>query len=389
MTSQTMIPEPILLARRITGPLAQHLRLPVNALGRQFLDFSADPAFNSSMASWWETQPRSQQIPREWLAALAAPALAADMRTLYQNLSQTTTWALAGGMSADSPWLLLAPVREMQDYHVQAVPGREYLVNTMLNYLEIQRPIWAPEMQFTIPLTEFTVLLAMTDLHTRRHHASMIVHEGVPDFFAMDELLQGWKNVTELPDPRYLVPFVAHMLDDRSRQLPLEAVPALADELAKRGFVRRHEKGWQWTDAGLFLAESLRRRTCAVAIDIAGAAPGGGLGEQGALWVRGDKPLFFFNINRIAGTVTCVGAGEELARQIMTEIFTPQAVPPAVAAIPTPQPAATPTPPPPPPPQPQAQGAPPSPAAAPGFCGNCGARRSTNAKFCPGCGAHL
>jgi hypothetical protein len=389
VTNQTVVPEPILLARRITGPLVEHLRLPVNALGRHFLEFSADPGFSSSIGSWWEAQPRGQQIPREWLAALAAPALAADIRTLYQNLSQTTTWALAGGMTADSPWLLLAPVRDLQDYHVQAVPGREYLVNTMLNYLETQRPIWVPEMQFTIPLTEFTVLLAMTDLHTRRHHASMIVHEGVPDFFAMDELLQGWKNVTELPDPRYLVPFVAHMLDDRSRQLPLEAVAALADELAKRGFLRRQEKGWQWTDPGLFLAESLRRRTCAVAIDIVGAAPGGGMGEQGALWVRADKPLFFFNIDRIAGTVTCVGAGDELARRIMTEIFTPQALPPATAAIPVPGPGTAPAPPPPQPPQPQAQGAPPPPPAAAVFCGNCGGRRAANAQFCPHCGSRL
>jgi hypothetical protein len=246
----------------------------------------------------------------------------------------------------------------------------------MLNYLELERLVWVPEMRFTISLAEFTVLLAMTDLHARRHHASMIVHEGVPNSFERNELVQGWQNAFEFPDPRYLLPFVAHMLDDRSRQLPLAAVPALADELAKRGFLTRQANGWQWTDPGLFLAEALRRRTCAVAIDVAAAAPGGGLGTQGALWVRADQPLFFFNIDRIAATVTCIGADQDLARQIMTEIFTPQGLPAASAAVPAPPPQAVPMPPP-----------PPSRGAA--FCVNCGAPRSPNAGFCHGCGARL
>ncbi len=376
MTSPTAVPEPILLARHLTGPLVQHLNLPVNDLGRFFVEFSPDRGFNSATAAWWEAQPRGLQIPRETIATLAAPALAADVRTLYQNLSQTNTWALAGGIAADAQWLLLAPVSDLQEYHVQALPGREYLVNTMLNYLELERLVWVPEMRFTISLAEFTVLLAMTDLHARRHHASMIVHEGVPNSFERNELVQGWQNAFEFPDPRYLLPFVAHMLDDRSRQLPLAAVPALADELAKRGFLTRQANGWQWTDPGLFLAEALRRRTCAVAIDVAAAAPGGGLGTQGALWVRADQPLFFFNIDRIAATVTCIGADQDLARQIMTEIFTPQGLPAASAAVPAPPPQAVPMPPP-----------PPSRGAA--FCVNCGAPRSPNAGFCHGCGARL
>jgi hypothetical protein len=374
MASATL-PAPITIPRPATGALVRHLGLTLGSLGSALIEFNQDPGYNAAIAQWYESLPPGHRIPREVMAALAAPTVVAEIRVLFQKSSLVRTWAMTGGLAADSPWVLVAHHESQDEYEVQQVADRETLVNTLFGYLESGVPVWEAQMRFKLPAAEFAVLLALADLYSRGQYASLITHTLAPAVYSYAEVQQAYQNATQFPDLRYLFPFAGVLLPDAARQLAPADVQALAGQLVQHGLLKADGAGVTWTEAGRFLAESLHRRTCALLIDAAGATKDGMVGSQGSLFIRSDQPLWYIDIDRgAAADAVLAGVTADQARSLLDEILKPEGEPPPYTDILARQAAMPP--------------APPPQAAAPSqFCSSCGAKLTPGVRFCGGCGS--
>jgi hypothetical protein len=390
MASLTL-PEPIVIPRPATGALVRHLGLTLGSLGSALVEFHPDAGYNAAITQWWSSLPPGKRIPREVVAALAAPTVVAEIRVLFQKSTLYRTWALTGGLAPNSPWVLIAHREAQNEYQVQPVPDRETLVNTLFAYLESGAPVWETKMRFKLPAPEFALLLALVDLYSRGQYASLITHTVPIANYSLADVQQAYQNATQFPDLRYLFPFAEALLPEAARQLAPPEVQALTGKLVEHGLLRADAGGFAWTEPGRFLAESLHRRTCALLIDAAGATAEGAVGSQGSLFVRSDQPLWYCDIQRGApANAVLAGVTADLARSLLDEILQPVGVPPSHAELEA-RKAAMAAPPPPPvaaPPYSQAPSTPPPPAGASTFfCRNCGANLAPGARFCVGCGS--
>lgn len=330
MTNSIPLPQPVLIPRRITGTVVAQLKLPLNALGAPFVEPAPDTAEQAAIVKWWNgCAPADQKLMRDGVAILAAPMLLADIRAYYQQKSQVRTWALAGGAADNSPWLFFAPVREEKDYHVKPVPDRGTVVNSFMGYIQAGAPVWESGIRFRCSVPEFAVLLALADVYTRAQYGALLLHQPYPTAITLADLLQGYENITQSGDQRFLAPAVAHLLPAEARAIKRDAVPAIIQQLIGHGLMQKAGDNVSWTDGGLFFTDSLHHRVCALAIDIAGANAQGALATQGALFIRGDQVLWYCDIEPAAnGSVSVASVGVEQARGILGELLKPAGKPP-------------------------------------------------------------
>ncbi len=387
MTNSIALPQPVLVPRRFTGPIAEELKLPVNVLGAPFIVAATEPGF----PAWWKgLDPIDQKLLRDVTVTLAAPQLLADIRACYQQKSQIRTTALAGGAAADAPWIFFAPVREEKDYHVQPVPGRDVVVDSFMAYVHAGAPVWDSGIRFRVPVAEFAALIALADVYTVTRYAALLKHEPYPEALPLADLAAGVENIVQSGDHRFLFPAIAHLLPEAARSVGGATLPANIGKLVERGLMRKEGEVVAWTDGGLFFADSLHHRTCALALDIAGAAKNGLLATQGALFIRGDQVLWYCDIEPDAGgQVAVVSVSLEKGRQILAEILTPVGSPPAYRKSAAAQQSAT--------QQPaaqrpaaqqpaRAQAQSPAVASKPSAAQRPAAQPAAGAKFCSGCG---
>jgi hypothetical protein len=120
------------------------------------------------------------------------------------------------------------------------------------------------------------------------------------------------------------------------------------------------------------LADSLSEPLTLVLLDTGGATSDGSIARSVCLFARSDPLLWFMDTGTPDGdTALATACSEQQARDLVTEIIRPVAVPVPVRAT-----AATATP----------ATPPPSAAPTPKFCRSCGAAVKKGAKFCGKCG---
>ena len=235
-------------------------------------------------------------------------------------------------------------------------------------------------MRFNLTAAEFAVLFAMSDLYGGARFASLITHTVAPDRYTLDNVRNAYLNATQIHDQRYLFPFVSSMMPEAARRLSPDDVQVSAGKLVECGLLVADGDGFCWSEPGLFLAESLHRRSCMLSMDVVGADEQGLLGGRCAMFVRSDQPLWYFGLGRSAATqVVTAGVTREMAGALIDEMLKPTGIPrlpsdlEAFQATETDRPEA------------------PAPLApmGPSFCPQCGKSVSPGAKFCKGCGTRL
>jgi len=252
-------------------------------------------------------------------------------------------------------------------------------------------------------------LLAWTDLEARATFVSLIAHQPRPEVFQAQDIADYCSRESNVPDPRWLLPFLAPLLDPAAITAAAQQTATVLQGLARRGLVEPRGAGWVWTLPGQFLSESFQRRTVTVAVDTAAAGPDGTLGRHACCLLRSDQPLWFMDIPP-DGEVTLAGVSILDARKVLDTVLTPAEKAPAWPP-PRPQPVQYPAVSPPvyaPAPEhaapspsayaqtPQYATPPVQPVAAPAprvgaqpmkYCPNCGQALPANAVFCGYCGA--
>jgi hypothetical protein len=244
---------------------------------------------------------------------------------------------------------------------------------------------------------------------SRHFRLSLIAHQPRPEVFQAQDIAEYCSRESNVPDPRWLLPFLVPLLDPGAITAAAQQTATVLQGLARRGLVEPRGAGWVWTLPGQFLSESFQRRTVTVAVDTAAAGPDGTLGRHACCLLRSDQPLWFIDIPP-DGEVTLAGVSILDARKVLDTVLTPAAKAPAWPP-PRPQLVQYPAAPPPvyapapehaapspsayaqtpqyatPPVQPVAGPAPRAGAQPMKYCRNCGQALPANAVFCGYCGA--
>lgn len=171
-------------------------------------------------------------------------------------------------------------------------------------------------------------LLAWTDLEARATFVSLIAHQPRPEVFQAQDIAEYCSRESNVPDPRWLLPFLAPLLDPAAITAASQQTATVLQGLARRGLVEPRGAGWVWTLPGQFLSESFQRRTVTVAVDTAAAGPDGTLGRHACCLLRSDQPLWFIDIPP-DGEVTLAGVSILDARKVLDTVLTPAAKAPA------------------------------------------------------------
>lgn len=374
MTNPVEIPGMMTLQRPLAGALVKHLQLPVGAFGSAFIDTPEDAGYLSSVAQWWDSLRPADQTPRHILATLAAPALVVDLRVMFGQGSWIRSWALAGGTSADAPWILAALRQETDEYQIRSLSSREEMLGTLLQWIEGNAGIFMPEMKFKLTASELAVLMAVVDLYSRAHYSAYINHGAVSDRLPLEYVQRGYQEATTIADPRWLLSFSDPFLPAAARGLQPDAIARAVASLAGRGLLQQAAPSGEvsFTDPGRFLAESWHRRVCLIALDVAGADEKGNLGTHAGMFIRSDEPLWYCDIGA-DGDATVMGADMDLTRQLLEALLTATGAPPLASDLLNQRPA---------PVSPAQQPA----AAAPSFCAGCGSPLKAESRFCAVCG---
>ncbi|AGF51647.1 sll0243 [Synechocystis sp. PCC 6803] len=317
--------ESLLIPRKSINLLISHFRLPLSILGKVFVETEENINQDDTSVDQWinSSSPLDQEIIN-WISFLANPLLLADIRIYYHQISQLRTWALTGKIEDDAPWLFIAPVNDGQDYKIQPVEGRDVLVNSLFAYIEPGSPIWETDVSFQCTLTEFSVLVALVDIYSRIQYASLILHQPVPLSISIEDLLQAYDNVTEYEDQRYLFWSIIHFLPQELQTIDQSTFLNTIKRLTQRQLIESDGDKIAWTESGLFLISSLHRRLCILAIDLLGYNETNLLGRQGALLIRAENSLWFFDIDPSPnGLVSVVSISLDKAYELLDEIFTP------------------------------------------------------------------
>lgn len=373
------------LQRPLVGALVRHLHLPVGAFGSAFVEMPEDSGYLRSVAGWWNSLRPADQTPRHVLATLAAPALVVDMRVMFGQESWIRSWALAGGASADAPWILAALRQETDEYQIRTLSSREEILGTLLRWIEGHAGLFVPEMKVKLAASELAVLMAVVDLYSRARYSAYINHGALSDRLPVEHVVRGYQEATTIADPRWLLSFADPFLPVFARGLEPDAIRQAVASLARRGLLQQAASSGEvsLTDPGRFLAESWHRRVCLVALDVAGADEEGNLGTHAGMFIRSDEPLWYCDIGS-DGDATVMGADIDLTRRLLEALLTAGGVPPLAADLPAGRSAPV-------PPAQKASSPPPQPlrAATPAFCAKCGSPLNPGMKFCGQCGARF
>ncbi|MBE9176229.1 zinc ribbon domain-containing protein [Synechocystis salina LEGE 06155] len=315
----------LLMPRKFMNPLVGHLKLPINSIGEVFIENIKDSKNSKDFLQWFHSLSQTSiQTINNWTSFIANPFLLADIRIYYHQTSQLRTWALTGKIEDDAPWLFIAPVNGGQDYKIHPVEGRDVLVNSLFAYIEPGSPIWETDVSFQCTLTEFSVLVALVDIYSRIQYASLILHQPVSLSISIEDLLQAYDNVTEYEDQRYLFWTIVHFLPQKLQKVDHNELLNIINKLVQRQLIEHDGNKIAWTESGLFLISSLHRRLCTLAIDLLGYNEANLLGRQGALLIRAENSLWFFDIDPSPnGLVSVVSIDLDKAYKLLDEIFTP------------------------------------------------------------------
>jgi len=392
----------------VIAALARHYGLRRSALSRVLFDEIQDAAYAAQVGAWYESLPANNRLGQQHLAALAAPDLLADVRILHGR-ERLTRFLLLAQLESSGGACVLAGLQADGELELRPVEGVEAVSDSVLLMLAADSEPTEPEMNVRLSHAELAALLAWLDLEARAAFVSLIAHQPRPEVFQAQDIADYCSRESNAPDPRWLLPFLAPLLDPEAVTTAAQQTANVLQALTRRGLVEPRGEGWAWTLPGQFLSESFHRRIVTATIDTAGAGPDGALGRHSCCLLRSDQPLWLIDIPP-DGEATLAGISILDARKVLDTVLTPTAKAPAwppprpqpvqypaaspPAYAPAPQHAA----PPPPvyaqPPQytaPPAQpvAAPPPPAGAPAmkYCSNCGQALPASAAFCGYCGA--
>jgi hypothetical protein len=342
----TQIDNTIMLQRPAARKLVKALGLPVNVLGSAFLG-TAEPA-DAAVST------PEEPIPAEVLATLAAPALEAELRVIFGRKSLVRSWALASGAADDAAWLLAGYDDGVDSYTLRVLTDRGELLDTLVTWIEGNAGLWVPEMKFALPVAELAVWLAVVDLYSRAHYSAYLTHEAVGDRLWAEHIVRVYQDAATVEDPRWLLPFARPLLPKSACALSPDEVHSAAAALVRRGLLRKEEdsEGFSFSEPGLLLAESWHRRSCLIALKVAGADRDGKVGSHGGLFIRCDEPLWYCDIGADGNAVVC-GADMLLTRRLLESLLTPEGAPALVGEC---------------------------------YCTACGKPLSVSAKFCRYCG---
>jgi hypothetical protein len=318
------------------------------------------------------------------VAALAAPALVADVRVFQGRDSLIRTWAVTG---ASGPLVLAALAEDGRTLRLERLATRDEYVDTLVAWLIAAGEPARPELRVELAQAEFAALLALVDLRSRATFTSYITHRPVEQAFAQEFVLKAFTEAVTVNDPRWLLSFAKPLLDDVATQPDAAAVGRALGGLSTRGLIERAGTDWKFTVPGEFLAESLHRRAVTIGVDTAAADAAGQLGTHAGLIVRSDEPLWFADIPGGANVTLC-GISAQTARDVLDMFVTPVGPAPIAkppAPVPPPQPVYV-------APAPLYSAPPVQPTAPPPtlrYCPRCGQQNASGVPFCGGCGARL
>ncbi len=369
----------ITIQRHVLGALARRMRMTPGALGTAFFDDVADAEYVKQVGEWWMSLPEQDRITVDTVAALARPALVADVKVVQGRDSLIRTWAVSGEGDQPGP-LVLAAASGEDALKVKRVETRDEYVDTLVTWLVAAGEPSEPEMKVELAQAEFAALLAMTDLHSRTAYTAYLTHQPAASTYGQEAIGQVYVEGVELNDPRWLWSFCAPLLDDGASRMDGGQLSQALEGLAQRGLIERAGAEWKWTLPGEYLAESLHRRQVTIGLDTAGADAEGEAGTHAALIVRSDEPLWYVDMPG-GGNVAVCGISMQGAREMLDVMLKPAgpALEVRVAAPPPPPPVIAAAPPPPPPP----------PMAGAAYCPGCGVALAPGAVFCGNCGTRL
>lgn len=402
------------IQRHVLGALVQRMRLTPGALAKAFLEEVTDAEYVKQVGEWWMGLPEEERIKLDAVAALARPALVADVKVIQGRDSMIRTWAISGEGDKPGP-LVLAAAQGEDALKLERVETRDEYVDTLVTWLVAAGEPSEPEMKVEMAQAEFAALLAMTDLHSRTAYAAYLTHQPAASAYGEEAIAEVHKEGVELNDPRWLWSFCAPLLDEAAGRMDGAQLGQALEGLARRGLIERAGMEWKWTLPGEYLAESLHRRQVTIGLDTAGADEQGEAGTHAALIVRSDEPMWYVDIPG-GGNVMVCGISMQGVREMLDVMLKP-AGPVLEARVAAPPPPPVPefapapeyqAPPPPaefaagPPPPPPAGFAPPPPAGLPpgvppppppmagaAYCPGCGVALAPGARFCGNCGMRL
>jgi len=371
----------------VIAALARHYGLRRSALSRALFDEVEDASYAAQVGAWYESLPPNNRLGQQHLAVLAAPDLLADVRILHGR-ERLTRFLLLAQLETSGGACVLAGLQTDGELELRPAEGVEAVSDSILLMLAGDSEPAEPEMNVQLSHAELAALLAWTHLEARASFVSLIAHQPRPEVFQAQDIAEYCSRESNVPDPRWLLPFLVPLLDPGAITAAAQQAATVLQGLARRGLVEPRGAGWVWTLPGQFLSEAFQRRTVTVAVDTAAAGPDGTLGRHACCLLRSDQPLWFIDIPP-DGEVTLAGVSILDARKVLDTVLTPAAKAPA---WPQAQPQAVPqhTPPPPPgyaqAPQYQAPPAPRAGAQPMKYCRNCGQALPANAVFCGYCG---
>jgi len=379
--------ETLRIAKDHVIPLIAQFGMVRNELAR-LLDLPPQTAAAVSAAvSWWQVQaPEQQQTYRSALAALASPLVIADIGINIENESLINTHAIIPSMRWNDPLYLFAEESGGAQFKLERLKQGDLLLNTLLLYLQGGAPLYEMDMKFEIPLSDFIVLIGMTDLKQRLRYRSLLDNKPYVTSMTMNDIVTSVDTGFAFPDPRWLLPFSLPMLHTSHDKLTREAIRQSVNNLVRIGLL--HGDGgenYSFTPAGERFAESAGRHRNCVRIDVYGAGVDGRNGRLSQIFIRGESLLWYAGIGGHNGdSVVVAVVSLEKAEALLKELFTPAAVPkPLEPAHPVASPLSAPA------SAPSASIPPAGTETHKHFCPSCGTPLKAGTKFCNSCGAKI
>jgi hypothetical protein len=380
-------PKTLLIAKDHVRPLIDRFGMVKNELSGLFdLPASSATADGAALA-WWQARTDEEQYTfRAALAALASPVLIADAGVNIRNERLIDTHVLLPSLRWNDPAFLVASEYGGNQLRLEYLQKADLFTNTLFLYLESGAPAYTMEMKFEIPVLDFAVLLACTDLRQRARFRALLDHAVFPSVYKSGDIAAGLTEGIAYPDPRWLLPFALPVLHLKADALTPDSLRQSLERLAKTGLVKIDRDTVAFTEPGEKFAESAGGRISSIRLDLFGVDASGVPGRQSVILIRGEHLLWYAGVGgKKADTVVVTSITLDQAGELLKELFTPAAAPkPVVPAKPAAAPAVA---------QVAAPAAAPQKASAAGgakkFCPSCGKPLRQGLKFCSSCGAKI
>jgi hypothetical protein len=375
----------LLIANDHVRPLIDRFGLVKNELS-SLIDLPAPSAgVDDAALAWWQARTDEEQYTfRAALAALASPALIADVAINIRNEKLISTHAIAPSLRWNDPLFLFAREPDPAQLRLEYIKQADIFANTLLLYLQGGAPLYEMEMKFELPVRDFAVLLGIIDLRQQRKYHALLDHSVYAGPLKTVHIEAAVAEGITIPDPRWLLPFCLQALHIRSEQFTPDTIRESIASLEKTGLVRQDNEEITFTAAGERFAESVSGRMNAIRIETFGVDNAGHPGRQSVIFIRGDGLLWYAGVSGSrADTIVVAAIGLDQAGKLIQELFTPVTAPkPRETPVPAQSPEVV------------QVSAPAAAASAPisaekKFCPSCGKPTRPGLKFCSSCGAKI